>query len=165
MRDSWIQETRQTLSTLDTAENRIPTPRSKEQQVFNNEEPGIRDKAAEENQKSAGQGINNIATTGDVQKRTGQVMSKSLIHKLVNKQLDANEINVEFNENLGGIDMDEESTTQIFQKVARLGDLSPRHSERGKSLGKKRKNKQKDNTNVQPVGVQTRRTISKYNNL
>lgn len=62
----------------------------------------------------------------------------------------ANEINVEDNENLGvvGRDMDEESTTQNFQKVARQGDLFPRHSERGKSVEKGRKKQHKDVANV-----------------
>lgn len=151
----------------DAAEVQISNPRSKEQSMLNNEESGVRDKISKGKQNSAGQVIKFIATTGDGQKGSGQVMSKSLIPKLVNKQLVANKINVEDNENLGvvGRDMDKESTTQNFQKVARQGDLSPRHSECGKLVGKGRKKQYKDVTNVQPAGVQTRRTISKSNNL
>lgn len=45
-------------------------------------------------------------------------------------------------------------------KVARQGDLSPRHIEKGKSTGRDRK-KQVKEPNVQPAGVQTRGTVSK----
>lgn len=64
-----------------------------------------------------------------------------------------------------GKDLDEESTAQNFMNVARQGDLSPRLIAKGKSTGKCRKKQQKDITNIQPTGVQTRRNISKSNVL
>lgn len=66
-------------------------------------------------------------------------------------------------EELGKTDLDieEESTAQNFNKVARHGDISPRQIEKRKSAGKLR-NKHQRNTSA-PPGVQTRRTTSKSN--
>lgn len=58
-------------------------------------------------------------------------------------------------------DIDQESTVQNFQSVARLGDLSPRYLEKAKSIAKGRKKQQKDNTTAPTGGVQTMRTLTK----
>lgn len=64
-----------------------------------------------------------------------------------------------------GKDLDQESTTQNILNIARKGDLSPRHIEKGKSTGKGKKKQLKDTHILQPASVQTRRTISKLNLL
>lgn len=47
---------------------------------------------------------------------------------------------------------------------ARQGDLSPRHIDKVKSVGRGRKKQQKENTSIYGIGVQMRRTITNSNN-
>lgn len=63
-----------------------------------------------------------------------------------------------------GKDFDEESTTQNFMNMARQGDLSPRHMDKVKSVGKGRKKQQKESSSIRNTGVETRRSITKSNN-
>ncbi|XP_019232974.1 PREDICTED: uncharacterized protein LOC109213617 [Nicotiana attenuata] len=44
-----------------------------------------------------------------------------------------------------GKDLDEESTTQNFKRVASQGDLSPRHMDTGRSVGRGKKKNQREN--------------------
>lgn len=64
-----------------------------------------------------------------------------------------------------GKDLDEKSTAQNFINVARQGDISPRQMEKGKAAAKGKKKKVKDNPSGPTTLVQTRRTLTKPNNL
>lgn len=64
-----------------------------------------------------------------------------------------------------GKDLDEESTTQNFLNVAKRGDISPRLIEKVKSAAKGRRKQFKDTPAILFTGVQTRRAITKSNNL
>lgn len=155
--DGKIKEVRQTPP----AAAEVRRPKSKEQQVI----PNHTDQTGENEYIT--DGIMNVTTACAIQKGAGQAMiSKSLIPKPIKNQLVPNENNGEDTEKLRGAgkDMDEESTTQNFQNVTRKGDLSPRHVDRRKSVGQGRKKQHKNTANIQPSGVQIRRTISKSNN-
>ncbi|XP_019240885.1 PREDICTED: uncharacterized protein LOC109220870 [Nicotiana attenuata] len=62
-------------------------------------------------------------------------------------------------------DMDEESTAQNFLNIARQGDLSPRQIDQVKSAAKGKRKQTKEASTVPTGGVQTRRTLSKNQNL
>lgn len=71
--------------------------------------------------------------------------------------------------NILGKDLDEESSAQNFRNIARQGDLSPRHNNKGKSATKGRNKNAKEsakNSSVLPLTkIQTRRALTKSNNL
>lgn len=92
--------------------------------------------------------------------------SKAVVPKPVKTQLTKQTAALEEEDNVEGKgkDMDEESITHNFRKVARQGDLSPRHLDKAKSTGKDRKKQQKEISIVSNIGVQTRRTLSKSTN-
>lgn len=132
--DVELQELRQIYSP--PATTKVRNARSKEQKVLSkpNEEAGLKDSVVVAMQ------MMNVTNADGGQKWAGHVVnSNSLIPKHINNQLVANENNTKDPETLRGTgrDMDDESTTQNFQKVARQGDLSPRHMDHRKSVGKR----------------------------
>lgn len=76
--------------------------------------------------------------------------AKILIPKPTKNQIAAAEQQKKMEDNTGGKgrDLDVESTSQNFMNIARQGDLSPKHIEKGKSVGRGRKKQVKEIPNV-----------------
>ncbi|XP_019231592.1 PREDICTED: uncharacterized protein LOC109212408 [Nicotiana attenuata] len=85
---------------------------------------------------------------------------KLMMHKSTKNQIATTEQQKDMEDDTSskGRDLDAESTCQNFRNVARQGDISPRFMEKGKSAGRGRKKQVEEVPNVQPTGVQTRRT-------
>ncbi|XP_070022141.1 uncharacterized protein [Nicotiana sylvestris] len=114
---------------------------------------------------SGGTGDGVVVTGNLEQSRMQDMKEQTLVPNLQHKHdvsvADAQKFKeVEDKDARAGQDLDEESTTQNFQNVARQGDLSPRIVEKAKSAAKERKKHQKENPTVPAGGVQTRRNLS-----